>query len=179
MMMRVHLDERWPWVRDTISAVELGIDIHREHPKAWWIVVGAEMFGPFDDRAILRAVRIACTPMIDGCSRGPTTFGLYDLEPRRPLRRAPSWQPVRQDELPPSVTTYGPAAVAPPNDDVLPRVDWSAGEDWTPYLAEAPGCAGRLATRWNVHPAGSLVFSDTPELAGGLVVVDLPAVTPD
>jgi hypothetical protein len=177
----MRLDERWLWLGDTLSARDAGIAVFQAHPGSWWIVTGNEMIGPLDDHSILRAVRVACTPTIDGCERGPTKLGITELSPRRPLRRGPRWREVSEAELPPSITVYDRRGLEPVSgccttSDSMPKVTWGSDEGWEAYLEERPARAGLLATTWNAHPRGSLVFSPGSALEVGFTVVDVSAV---
>lgn len=173
------LNERWLWLGETGSADECGITVFRAHPGAWWIVADGEMIGQLDDRSVLRALRIACTPAIDGCERGPTKLGVADLAPRRPFHRGQHWQSVGENDLPPSVTTYDSKALEPVTGccttfDAMPEVAWTSIEGWDAFLEERPARGGRLSAGWNAHPAGCLVFVHGVELESGFVVVDVP-----
>jgi hypothetical protein len=174
----VRIDERWLWLGDTLASADAGITILRAYPGAYWIVVGQEMLGAYDDNVILRTVRVACTPTIDGCELGPWKLGIADLGPRRRLNRNPTWVPVREDELPPSTTAYDRERLEPisgccTRDGSMPKIGWGPIDDWQAYVESAPAHAGRLLARWNAHPAGSLVFADSTALAEGFTIIDL------
>jgi hypothetical protein len=178
----MRLNERWLWLGDTLSVRDAGVAVFRAHPGSWWIVTGDEMIGTLDDQSILRAARVACTPTIDGCERGPTKLGITELSPRHPLRRGPRWREVSEAELPPSITVYDQRGLAPVSgccttSDSMPEVTWSGIEGWQAYLEERPACGGVLAATWNAHPRGSLVFSPSSALTLGFTVVDLAIAT--
>ncbi len=160
-------NERWIWLGDRVSAVEAGVRIYRAHPGAWWLVVGGEMAGPYDDGSVLRAMRAACTPTMDGCELGPTKPGFAEL-PKIPLQRGPGWSEASEHELPSSATTYSVRALEPVSGccttfDTLPRVHW-----------EEPA-RGRLLSDWNAHPAGSLLVPQEPGTPhAGFTVIDVP-----
>ena len=140
------------------------------------------MAGPFDDACILRALRIACTPVIDGCEKGPGKSGFVELEKRRPLKPRPKQYERAEDELPPSITAYDEAGLEPAMGccttfDAPPRVTWGTTEGWQSFLDSEPAHAGVLRTAWNAHPSGSLVFCNDETTFEGLTVVDLPART--
>jgi hypothetical protein len=169
-------NERWIWLGDTRSAADAGVDVFRAYPGCWFIAYGAEAFGPFDDRLILRATRMACTPCIDGCELGPSQLGARNLSPRRRLQRERSWQVVAEQDLPPSVTAYDRGALEPIKGccttfDAMPDVVWGDREGWETYVDDEPDRGGTLRLAWNAHPAGSLVFAKRLPTEG-LVVVD-------
>lgn len=175
----MRLNEHWLWLGDPATPAEAGLTIFRAYPGSWWIAVVEEMIGPFEDRSILRAVRVACTPTIDGCELGPNEFGVIELSPRQPLQRGPKWQPVSQDELPQSVTEYDHSALEPVSgccttSDAIPQVVWRTTDQWEKYTDESPERSGRLASGWNAHPEGSLLFARGQTLEAGFVIVDLP-----
>jgi len=162
-----------------VSWADASVTVYRAYPGCWWVTVDGEMLGPFEDRNILRAVRIACTPTIDGCELGPTKLGLVDLAPRRALKRGAKWQQTREDELPPSVTSYDGDALVPVAgcctvSEDMPKVTWGSLEGWQEHLDARPERAGHLAAAWNAHPKGSLLFTSEPSLEDGFVVTDLP-----
>lgn len=175
----MQLNERWLCLGETVSPADAGLTIFRAFPGSWWIASGEVMIGPFDDRTILRAVRVACTPTIDGCERGPTKLGVAELSPRRRLQRGPKWQAIGEGELPTSVTAYDCQSLKPVSGccttfDALPKVAWGTADKWEAYFEELPTRGGRLASVWNAHPAGSLVFTREFELKAGFVVVEFP-----
>lgn len=177
----MRLAERWPCTGDTMPAIECGIAAYRAHPDAWWIVVEHEMIGPFDARSILRAVRVACTPIPDGCERFGSILAVSEFRPRRPLRKGPRWRAFDENELPISVTVYDRAALAPVSGcvttfDALPQVAWDASNHWQPFLDQRPARGGRLTKAWNAHPAGSLLFAEASGLGAGFTIVDAPGV---
>ncbi|MCC6751704.1 MAG: hypothetical protein IT371_28890 [Deltaproteobacteria bacterium] len=179
----MRLDERWLWLGEAVSARDAGVTIFQAHPGAWWIAVAAEMIGPFGDRCILRAVRVACSPTIDGCERGPAKLGVSELVPRQPLRRGPAWQEHPEAQLPPSVTTYDRRALDPvvgccTTDDAPPKVTWGEAGGWDEYLDARPARGGALAAGWNAHPPGALIYALGMVLESGFVIVDLPGGTP-
>jgi hypothetical protein len=174
----VLLNERWLWLGEAISPVDAGVAVYEAYRGSWWLTVGGEMIGPFDDRSILRALRVACTPTIDGCERGPTQLGVNGLTPRRPLRRGPRWRPASEEELPASVTTYVREALEPVSgccsvSDAMPTARWTSAEAWEGYVDEAPSRVGRLTREWNAHPAGCLLLAPASTLDAGFTVVDL------
>lgn len=175
----MRLNERWIWVEDTTSADDAGIVIYADFPGQWWLARGSEMAGPFDDSCILRALRIACTPVIDGCEKGPGKSGFLELEKRRPLKPRPKQYERVEDELPPSVTAYDDEGLKPAvgcctTFDAPPRVIWGTAEGWESFLDSEPAYAGVLEAAWNTHPNGSRVFCSDQKTFAGLTVVDLP-----
>lgn len=175
----MRLNERWLWLGDKISSTDAGLAIFRAYPGTWWLVNADEMIGPFADQSILRAVRIACTPTIDGCECGPAKLGVKDLLPRRPLEKGPRWLPVHEDKLPPSVTRYDLESLKPVSGcrttfATLPKVRWEAPSGWEFYIEELPKRGGLLTADWNAHPAGSLLFTQELALESGFTIVDIP-----
>jgi hypothetical protein len=180
----VRLNERWTWTGDTISPDESGIVIWCDWPGHWWLVLGSEMVGPFDDSCILRALRVANTPVIDGCELGPSQLGWFELENRRALSQRRNASVRHQADLPPSTTSYdeeGLAAVVGccSRFDSPPHVNWNGIDDWQPFRETPPSHAGTLERAWNAHPAGSLVFCDDTETLAGLTLIDLPVASTD
>jgi hypothetical protein len=141
------------------------------------------MSGPYDEDSILRAVRVACTPTIDGCEKGPHQLGVATFDDLRQMLRGPKWQELAPAELPASLTHYDSSALAPVSgccttDDTVPAVDWGVLVEGDPSRArDAVGFVGRLATSWNAHPSGSIVKADHKTLSGGFSIVDLPPGT--
>lgn len=153
--------------------------LYRAFPNQWWLAHGGFGIGPFDDRTILRASRVACTPTIDGCELVSTKLGVTELSPRRKLERGRRWQELDPTELPASVTAYEREGLEPVSGccttfDAMPKVAWCPIDDWQVYLDAPPARSGRLRNGWNAHPAGSIVFAATSWLEDGLVIVDLP-----
>jgi hypothetical protein len=177
--LRVRLNERWIWVGDTTSADDAGIVIYADFPGQWWLARGSEMAGPFDDRCVLRALRVACTPVIDGCEKGPGKSGFLELEERRPLKSRPKQYERTENELPPSTTVYDEEGLKPAvgcctTFDAPPRVVWRTTEDWESFLdGGEPAYGGVLDRTWNAHPRGSLVFCGNKTTFAGLAIVDL------
>ncbi len=175
----MRLNEHWLWLGPRVALSEAGVTVFRAFPGAWWIADGDEMLGAFDDRSILRAVRVACTPTIDGCEKGPHKFGIAELSSRRPLRRGPKWQIVAEADLPDSVTEYDRSALEPVRgcctvSEAVPKIAESPISAWDQYIAQCPTSGGKLAATWNAHPKGSPVFLRGHSLDTGFVVVDLP-----
>jgi hypothetical protein len=178
----VRLNERWIWVGDTTSPDDASIVVYADFPGQWWLTRGSEMAGPFDDVCILRALRVACTPVIDGCEKGPGKSGFLELENRRLLKPRPKQYERAEDELPPSITVYDEEGLEPAigcctTFDAPPRVTWGTTEGWESFLDSKPAYAGVLKTAWNAHPNGSLVFCNDKTTFAGLTVVDLPKPT--
>jgi hypothetical protein len=174
----VRLNERWIWVGDTASAKDAGVVVFADFPGQWWLARGAEMVGPLDDRCVLRALRVACTPVIDGCELGPGKSGFLELEKRRPLKARPRHYERAENELPPSVTIYDEEGLEPAigcctKFDAPPSVVWGTTGNWESFLESEPAHAGVLEKSWNAHPKGSLVFCDDKTTFAGLAVVDL------
>ncbi len=178
----MRLNERWIWVDETTSAKEAGVVVYMDFPGQWWLARHAEMAGPYDDRCILRALRVACTPVIQGCERGPPKSGFLELEKRRPLKPRPKHFERAEADLPASVTLYDeegfkPIAGCCTKFDAPPSVAWRATEGWESFLESEPACAGDLKGTWNAHPKGSVVFCDDKKTFTGLTIVDLPGAT--
>ena len=136
------------------------------------------MAGPFDDRCVLRALRVACTPVVDGCERGPAKSGFLELENRRPLKRRPKSYERAESELPPSVTTYDKEDLKPVTGccttfDEAPGVAWGTPVGWESFLGSERADGGILVRTWNAHPARSLVFCSDKASFAGLAIVDL------
>ena len=172
----MQLNERWIWLGERVPPAELGLRIYLAHPGCWWLVTGNEMSGPFDDRSVLRAVRAACTPTLDGCELGPTRPGLAAL-PKQPVRKGPGWTEVSERAVPSSVTVYSAHALQPVTGccttfESLPKVSWD--ESLQPQVyGLAPARSGRLLADWNAHPTGLLLFAmDEERLDKGFAIVD-------
>lgn len=175
----MRLGERWIWVGDTTSAEQAGVVVYFDHPGQWWLARDTEMAGPFGDGQILRALRIACTPVIDGCEKGPPKSGFLELENRRAHKARPRQYERAAHELLPSVTAYDAQGLEPAvgcctRFDALPRVAWGPIAGWDAYRDRAPAHAGVLERSWNAHPRGSLVFCNDEDTLAELTVVDLP-----
>jgi len=176
----MELNERWLWLGDTLPLAESGVTLFRAYPGAWWLSFGSAMVGTFDARTVLRAVRVACTPTIDGCEHGPHKLAVHDLSPRRTVPRRKSWSVVTEPDLPPSITFYDREGLEPISGckttfDAFPRVEWEPIAAPAAYAEELTGESGRLLGTWNVHPRGSLIFtSDPASLESGFAIVDLP-----
>lgn len=175
----MRLDERWIWVGETVPANDAGIVVYADFPGQWWLARNSEMAGPFDDRSILRALRVACTPVIDGCEKGPPKSGFLELEKRRPLKPRPKRCERAEEELPPSVTRYDEEGMKPVSGcctkfDAPPSVAWGTTAGWEAFLESEPRYAGALKEKWNAHLKGSLVFADDKTTFAHLAVVDLP-----
>lgn len=173
----MELNERWLCLGEALSTADAGLSVYLAFPGAWWIAIDREMIGPFGDRSILRAVRIACTPTIDGCELGPRKLGVNDLSPRRPLARGPRWRQIFDDQLPSSVTRYDRHGLEPISGcstifDAMPNVSWGTVDGWERYLDQRPVRGGSLVSDWNAHPAGSLLFTREPALDGGFTIVE-------
>lgn len=170
-------DERWLWLDDTLPPGDASVAIWRAYPGCYFISHGSMMSGPYEDATILRAVRVACTPTIDGCEKGPHRPGFAALEDLRPIDRGPKWQEVILDDLPASTTRYDAVALEPvagccTTDDSLPKIDWQP-----PYDCDAAGevehrLTGILTRSWNAHPRGSLVLANDENLIDGFAIVD-------
>jgi hypothetical protein len=175
----MRLNERWIWVGDTTSANDASVIVYADFPGHWWLAMGLEMAGPFDDSSILRALRVGCTPVIDGCEKGPAKSGFLELEKRRPLKRRPRQHERAEEELPPSITVYDEEGLKPAvgcctTFKAPPRVIWGTREGWEAFLESEPAYAGVLERTWNAHPKGSLVFCNEKTTLADLTVVDLP-----
>jgi hypothetical protein len=175
----VRLNERWIWVGDTTSSDEAGITVYVDFPGQWWLARGSEMAGPFDDSCILRALRVSCTPVIDGCEKGPGKSGFLELENRRLLKPRPKPYERAEDEVPPSTTAYDEDGLKPAIGccsifDAPPRVIWETSEGWESFMDSKPAFAGILEATWNAHPKGSRVFCNDKTTFAGLTVIDLP-----
>lgn len=171
------LDSRWLYLGDPVSATEAAVTVYRAFPGAWFLHHDGESIGPFEDRTILRALRVACTPTIDGCELGPHKLAVTELAPRRTATPGPRWVAVTERDLPPSVTAYDHAALEPVEGccstfDQMPTIIPDDSLAWEDFMSSRPAVTGRLGAAWNAHPAGSLVFAHEEGL--GLVVVDLP-----
>ncbi len=174
----VRLNERWIWVGDTASARDAGVVVYADFPGQWWLARGSEMAGPFDDRCVLRALRVACTPVIDGCEKAPGKSGFLELERRRALKPRPRRCERLESELPPSVTIYDDEGLRPAigcctTFDAPPDVAWGTTAGWESFLESEPGHAGVFERTWNAHPKGSLAFCDDKTTFTGLAVVDV------
>jgi hypothetical protein len=137
------------------------------------------MAGPFDGPSILRALRVARTPVVVGCELDTGKSGFLELENRRPLKPRPKSFERAEHELPPSITVYDAAGLEPVSGccttfDAPPRVTWGATAGWESFLESAPTHSGVMESAWNAHAKGSLVFCDDKTTLAGLTVVDLP-----
>jgi hypothetical protein len=173
------LNERWIWIGEPLPFAESGITIFRLYPGSWMLAYGSEALGPFDDRTILRATRIACTPCIDGCELGPPQAGVRALScARRPLRREARWREILLGELPVSVTVYDSVALEPVRGccttfAAMPKVGTNADDTWQAHMGSTTARGHHLLATWNAHPAGSVIVAEG-DLEAGFAVVDLP-----
>ena len=87
--------------------------------------------GPFRPEDALRALRLACTSIPEGCERGPWTTGLAQFAPTRLPGHASDWSSIDPAHLPPSLSRYhvvdidgggGGACCSPSRQP--PRVEW-------------------------------------------------------
>ena len=136
------------------------------------------MAGPFDNSHILRALRVACTPVMDGCEKGPAKSGFLELENRRALKPRPRHYEQAADDLPPNISVYDKEGLEPAvgcctRFDSPPPVVWGPIDGWESFLDEEPAYAGILKTTWNAHPKDSLVYSKDKTTFLGLTIVDL------
>ena len=97
-------DERWLWLEEALSPESASVSIWRAYPGCYFISHGSLMSGPYDDATIRRAARVACTPTIDGCEKGPHRLGFAALEDLRSFKRGPKWMEVTVGELAASTT---------------------------------------------------------------------------
>ena len=176
----MRLNERWIWVGDTSSPADAGITIYVDFPGQWWLARGGELAGPFEDSQILRALRVACTPVMDGCEKGPGKSGFLELAGRRALKPRPRQSARGADDLPPSISIYDQAGLEPVSGcctrfDSAPPVVWGAMEGWEAFRDQKPAYAGLLSSPWNAHPQGSPVYCEDKTTFSGLTIVDLPA----
>jgi hypothetical protein len=174
----VRLNERWIWVGETSSPKDAGVTIYVDFPGQWWLARGKELAGPFDDSHILRALRVACTPVIDGCEKSLGKSGFLELA-RRPLKPRPRQSERAAEDLPPSISSYDKAGLDPVSGcctrfDSPPPVVWGPIDGWDSFLDEPPAYAGILTTTWNAHPPGSRVYCNDKKTFSGLTIVDLP-----
>jgi hypothetical protein len=139
----------------------------------------SDVFGPFAPQDVLRALRLACVRVPDGCELGPWQWGAHAgfRRTRLPFPDA-EWTRLEPSWLPPSTSLYAPR-------EPFPGVKWLGDAD-----ADADALdevrrlassveftiAGRLAHEWNVHPAGSMVLAGPQELTGDFAIVDLPPI---
>ena len=177
--MSMRIDERWLWLGETLSPVDASVVIWLSHPGCYFISSGLLMAGPWTETSILRAVRVACTPTLDGCEVGPHRRGFDALEDLRPLHRGPRWQVVTEKELPPSLTRYEPSALEPVSgcctiDDSVPEVSWSGESTAAVFAPESMPLSGRLSRAWNAHPPTSMVLAHDEGLRQPFVIMDLP-----
>jgi hypothetical protein len=175
----MRLDSRWLYLGDTLSAADAAVVVYRAFPGAWFLQHEADTIGPFEDREILRAVRVACTPTIDGCELGSHKLAVSELAPRRRARPGPRWVAVAERDLPPAVTTYDHAALEPVSGccstfERLATILPDGSLAWEDFVRSRPAATGRLRSAWNAHPAGSLLFAPSDALELGLTIVDLP-----
>jgi len=171
-------DERWLWLDDTLPPTDASVTIWRSYPGCYFISHGSMMSGPYDDGTVLRAVRVACTPTIDGCEKGPHRLGFAALEDLRPIERGPKWQQVTIDDLPASTTRYDADSLEPVSgcctaDDSQPRVDWQRTEDGAAWREVDHRIQGVLTRGWNAHPRGSVVLANDESLTDGFAIVDV------
>ena len=97
----MRLDTRWLYLGDTLRASDAGVVVYRAFPGAWFLRHGDENIGPFGDGTILRALRVGCTPTIDGCEKGPHKLSVTDLlAPRRRASPGPRWRESDEAALP-------------------------------------------------------------------------------
>jgi hypothetical protein len=167
------------WLGETRAPADAGVTVWRAHPGSYFVSCGSSMAGPFNDDNVLRVVRIACTPTIDGCEKGPHQLGFSDFDELRPLRRGARWQAVRAAELPPSITRYDPRALEPiagccTTDDSTPMVSWTNPPEARAFLQEPMHLSGLLTRPWNAHPQGSLVVASDKSLHEDFAIADLP-----
>ena len=168
-------DERWLWLDDTLPPTDAFVTIWRAYPGCYFISHGSMMSGPYDDGAVLRAVRVACTPTIDACEKGPHRLGFAALEDLRPIERGPNWQEVAIDDLPASTSLYGRDSLEPVSgccttDDSRPTVEWQHGGASTEVDHRIKGV---LTRSWNAHPHGSVVLANDENLTDGFAIVDV------
>jgi hypothetical protein len=145
----VRLNERWIWVGERTSAEDASITVYADFPGQWWLAQGREMAGPFDDSRILRALRVACSPVMDGCEKGPAKSGFLELEDRRALKPRPKQSERAADDLPPSISVYDrevfePAIGCCTRFDSPPPVVWGPIDAWESFLDEKPAYGGSL-----------------------------------
>lgn len=170
-------DERWLWLGDTLPPADALVAIWRAYPGCYFISHASMTSGPYGDDTVLRAVRVACTPTIDGCEKGPHRLGFAALEDLRPIDRGPKWQEVYVDELPDSTTRYDADALEPVSgccttDDSKPRVAWQRPQDESVPTEFDHRVTGILTRSWNAHPQGSVVLANDENLTGAFAVVD-------
>ncbi len=144
----MQLDRLWPVAGDTASPRDAGVEVYEEHPDCFWLVRHGEMRGPFDRRSILRALRVACTPLIDGCELGPSKSGFFDLPGPHPFNPRLTQSFRDPSELPESMTRYTASVTSV-----------TKGADGEIILARS----------WNLHPKGSRVIH---EADGTVTVID-------
>lgn len=175
--MAVKPNERWAWQDGWGWERDASVTAYRAFANTWFLVRGSEMLGPYGDKEILRMLRIASCPCVDGCQLGPPGLGWYAVGEPRPSRREHYWVATPQEELPPSVTRYQAEGLEPvgcccSNFDSWPRLV-SGQPQWELYIEDEPPLWGYLEQSWNAHPAGSLVMTQEP-MERGLTILDWP-----
>ncbi|MBS2034428.1 hypothetical protein JST97_05560 [bacterium] len=175
--MAVRANERWAWNDGYGWERDPSVQAYRAYADHWFLVRGQEMLGPFRDDQILRMLRIASCPCVDGCQLGPPGLGWYAVGRPRQSRKEHYWVMTCEDELPASWTRYEPEDLQPvgcccSNFDSWPIL--RLGEPlWKLYTSQEPALWGYLKQSWNAHPAGSLVLTQDP-MDLGLSVIDWP-----
>jgi hypothetical protein len=174
MAARFSLSERWlflgPFHKE--RADELLIRLRGDE---YWLCRGAEALGPFGGRQVVRAYRVALTPVIDGCELGSLQLAFDQLAPTRP--RWKNGLLVAPADLPPSVTMYDAAALAPCRGcctvfDAPPPVQWEPHLLAPVDLGRSYAHGGRMTRPWNAHFEGALVFTDDRTMTSELVVIE-------
>lgn len=161
----------WGWGRDT------SIEAYRASPNQWFLVRQQEQLGPYGDDLILRMLRLASCPCVDGCQLGPPGLGWRELGQARPGGPLHYWVATPESELPPSQSHYDASGLEPvgcccSTFDSMPQL--MNGEPlWSLFVKEEPALWGYLRQSWNAHPAGSLVLTQDP-MEHGMCIVDWP-----
>jgi hypothetical protein len=173
------LNERWIWKGDTLRAEEVGVEVYSAYPGSWWIVYDEKMWGPYGDNNILRAVRVSCTPTIDGCELSPPQWGIDAMAPGKPLAKGKRWQQISVHELPPSITKYTRDSLEPVEGccsrfDSMPRVNWIELTHWKKFIKDRPEREGILDVEWNAHPENAYIFAHGSTLDEGFVIGEMP-----
>lgn len=153
-----------------------------------WIVgdgwsVGAPSIGPLIDAQLLRAVRVAESLVPQGCELGPWQDGFYLFDPTPLPGTVNEWEDFDLSWAPPSVTQYDASMMSLFANDACcggtprsPDIRWNGvdvGSAAEHSLPDAYRWTGALTREWNVHPAGSPVYSTARGTDDAFVVVDL------
>jgi hypothetical protein len=181
--MRLH--ERWIYLGTGPDLSEI-YEVRKS--RGDWFIVQPQpskryvtrAIGPFRSDEILRAFRVACYGVIDGCELLGPKPAFEDLAPGpAPDRR--DWSVSAPSDLPISRTVYSAEDAAPCRGcctsfehypDITPADIETMPFDVQETVQELPR-VGRLHKEWNAHPPGSIIgWEGVIEV--GFVIVDLP-----